>query len=166
MDLLSTVNMQYSACFYLQILTTLLFYYFSLTAVFVSFSALLNISLKTCCFMCTRLVYLEPLTAIKKAITQFYNTSHYSIIMPNLNVPNSDVYSTGPFVKLMDTPGVVYVHIDKSKEKYMDRTIGSLVNSLPLFAIILLLTAEGGLFIWLLVCIPINLFIALKYQHS
>ena len=72
-------------------------------------------------------------------------------MMPALSVSESDLYFSRPYLRLMDTQGVAYVHIDNSADKFLEKTTSAIVNTWPLFILLLLLTVEGGVFIWLLV---------------
>ena len=71
--------------------------------------------------------------------------------MPVIAVGSMDSYFKNPYVKLLDTPGVVFVRIDKSADIIMEQTIASVTQTWPLFVIMLLLTLQGGVFIWMLV---------------
>ena len=131
----------------------LLSFPFSGYTLFCHFSkGLLKIVMRSCCGMCTRLTHLKPFKSIEEASVWFYNASSYSIMMPALAASKSETYFGNPFVKLMDTPGVVYVIIDNSAEEFGRKVLASIGGTWPLLIITLLLTAQGGVFMWLLVC--------------
>ena len=103
----------------------------------------------SCCGMCTRLTYLKPFKSAADSIAWFYNASSYSIMMPALATSKTGIYFGNPFVKLMDTPGVVYVTIDNSAEEFGRKLLASIGGTWPLLIITLLLTTQGGVYIWL-----------------
>ena len=115
------------------------------------FLGLLNIAFKICCSNCTKIIYLKPFKDILETTKHFHNSSHYSIMLPVLSVLDADTYFTKPFLRLIDTPGVVYVTIDRSAWTTMMNMFNSLTNTWPLFLIILLLAIQGGVIIWILV---------------
>ena len=73
------------------------------------------------------------------------------MMLPVLSVLNVDKYFIKPYLRLMDTPGVVFVCIDTSYATTMRKTLQSLISTWPLFVIILLLAVQGGVVIWILV---------------
>ena len=125
--------------------------WFSSFYIYVPFVALLNITLNTCCGGCTRISYIKPFSSIEESSKWFYNTSFYSIMMPALTVANADTYFGNPFLQVMNTPGVIYVTIDKSAEEFLNKTFQSISGTWPLAIITILLTVQGGILIWLLV---------------
>lgn len=72
--------------------------------------------------------------------------------MPALSISTTNIYFGRPYVKLMNTPGVVYLHIDESDDMFMEKLMSSVTGSWPLLVLVILLTIEGGVIIWLLVC--------------
>ena len=94
---------------------------------------------------------MKPFKTIKESTKWFYNSSAYSIMMPALAVSTAETYFAKPFVKLVNTPGVIYVTIDKSEERSMEKMLESIGSTWPIFVIVSLLTLEGGIIIWLLV---------------
>ena len=108
--------------------------------------------MSTCCRNCTRLVYMEPFKTAKESSKWFYNSSAYSIMLPVLSTSTSTKYFGNPFVKLIKSPGVAYVTIDKSAERFVDKTLQSLGGTWPLIVTVALWTVEGGIIMWLLVC--------------
>lgn len=71
--------------------------------------------------------------------------------MPVLAVSNMASYFNKPYVKLMDTPGVVFVQMDQSANVIMQKTFSSFADTWPLLVITLLLTLQGGVLIWIFV---------------
>lgn len=69
--------------------------------------------------------------------------------MPVLAVSNMASYFNKPYVKLMDTPGVVFVQMDQSANVIMQKTFSSFADTWPLLVITLLLTLQGGVLIWI-----------------
>lgn len=114
-------------------------------------SALFNRTLKVCCLSCTRLVFLNPFKSIMEVSKFFYNESSFSAMMPALTVSDSPSYFGRPFVKFINTPGVVYLQIDNSADAYIKKALSSITATWPLFAMMILLTVQGGVLIWLLV---------------
>ncbi|XP_065064359.1 uncharacterized protein LOC135690670 isoform X2 [Rhopilema esculentum] len=112
--------------------------------------AIFKILVKTCCFACTQLKYQKPFKTMDQWISNFYNKSHYQILMPAIGTKDAAFYIGKPYVKLMNNPGVAYLQIDDSQEQMLDRLFHSLGDTLPLLAMIVLLTIEGGVIIWLL----------------
>ena len=72
-------------------------------------------------------------------------------MMPALAISTSETYFGKPFVKLIDSPGVVYITIDKSAERAVEKMLESIGGTWPIFVIVSLLTLQGGVIIWLLV---------------
>ena len=72
-------------------------------------------------------------------------------MMPAVALSTSENYFGNPFVKLLDTPGVVYVTIDNSAEKAMEKMLQSIGDTWPIFVIVTILTIQGGITMWLLV---------------
>ncbi|XP_065064360.1 glutamate [NMDA] receptor subunit 1-like [Rhopilema esculentum] len=112
--------------------------------------AILKILVKICCFGCTQLNYQKPFKTMKELTSNFYNKSYYQILMPAIGTKDAALYLGNPYVKLMNNPGVAYLQIDDSQELMLKRLVSSLGDTLPLLAIIVLLTIEGGVIIWLL----------------
>ncbi|XP_065064363.1 uncharacterized protein LOC135690672 isoform X2 [Rhopilema esculentum] len=112
--------------------------------------AILKIFVRSCCYICTPLKYQKPFTSIDQMMLNIYNQSHYQILMPVIGTKDAAFYLGKPYVKLMNNPGVAYLQIDDSQEQMLDRLFHSLGDTLPLLAMIVLLTIEGGVIIWLL----------------
>jgi len=112
--------------------------------------ALLNLIMSACCNNCTRLVYTKPFKTIKETANWFYNSSAYSIMLPALSTSTSTKYFGNPFVKLIKSPGVAYITIDKSAEKFLEKTLQSMGGTWPLIVTVALWTIEGGIIMWLL----------------
>ena len=81
----------------------------------------------------------------------FNNESFYSMLMPVLAVKNENEIFGKPFLKLMNNPGIVYIQLDDQTKIAMSALLNSIFSTWPLFVVLMLLTVQGGIIIWLLV---------------
>ena len=80
-----------------------------------------------------------------------YNTSLYDIMMPFIAVSGVHTSFGFPFQGLLDTPGVSYVEIDETSERVLENLVNAVRDTWPLFVIMVILTIQGGVIVWLLV---------------
>ena len=112
---------------------------------------MLKLALKACCKNCTRLFYQKPFKSMVELSTQFYNASYYQVLIPAIGIKEARYYFSNPYVRLINSPGVAFIYPDNIGDVVMDKLLKSLYETWPLFALILLLTIQGGVIIWLLV---------------
>ncbi|XP_065064372.1 uncharacterized protein LOC135690676 [Rhopilema esculentum] len=112
--------------------------------------AMLKLALKACCKNCTRLFYQKPFKSMVELSKQFYNVSYYQVLMPAIGIKEARYYFSNPYVRLINSPGVAFIYPDNIGDVVMNRLLKSLYEAWPLFALILLLTIQGGVIIWLL----------------
>ncbi|XP_065065271.1 uncharacterized protein LOC135691358 isoform X2 [Rhopilema esculentum] len=112
--------------------------------------AILSLALQSCCNNCTHVTYLHGVDFWSDFSNFFNNESFYSILMPVLAVKNENEIFGKPFMKLMNNPGVVYIQLDDQTKIAMSALLNSILSTWPLFVVLMLLTFQGGIVIWLL----------------